>query len=82
MTEGRDEKEDRGFVVIDRRGRSDEEEQAEEARENAAPADPRKSSRTRLGIEVDGFEDGIDRVQRLEYLHGNHREQARRRFGS
>ncbi len=40
MTEGRDEKEDRGFVVIDRRGRSDEEEQAEEARENAAPADP------------------------------------------
>jgi len=40
MTEGKDEKDDRGFVVIDRRGRSDEETQAEEAQEDAAPADP------------------------------------------
>jgi hypothetical protein len=39
MTEGRDEKDDRGFVVIDRRGRSDEEPVAQ-AQENAAPADP------------------------------------------
>jgi len=39
MTEGRDEKDDRGFVVIDRRGRSDEEQEAGGAEEKAGLAD-------------------------------------------
>jgi hypothetical protein len=39
MTEGRDEKDDRGFVVIDRRGGSDEEPEAGGAEEKSALAD-------------------------------------------
>jgi hypothetical protein len=49
MTEGRDEKDDRGFVVIDRRGRSDEEQQTGEAEEKAARPEPEARPTPRPG---------------------------------